>query len=79
MFELIVNFKKCRYSKCNTCTLIKIKLGETEDPQKRMILQDKRARHLRKQKYESICRYIYKKKHTDTVLKYNLFDTSVGK
>lgn len=53
--------------------MIKIKLVETEDPQKRMILQDKRARHLRKQKYESICRI----KYMDTVLKYNLYE--VGK
>lgn len=44
--------KNCRFSKCNTCTLIKIKLGETKDPQKRKLLQEKRARHLRKQNLE---------------------------
>uniref|UniRef100_K1QPN2 DUF7869 domain-containing protein n=1 Tax=Magallana gigas TaxID=29159 RepID=K1QPN2_MAGGI len=43
--------KHNRFSKCDTCTLIKTKLGETRDPAKRAILIEKREKHLRLQKY----------------------------
>uniref|UniRef100_A0A8W8MNN4 DUF7869 domain-containing protein n=1 Tax=Magallana gigas TaxID=29159 RepID=A0A8W8MNN4_MAGGI len=42
------------FSKCDTSTLIKTKLGETRDPAKRAILIEKREKHLRLQKPTSI-------------------------
>lgn len=44
--------KHNRFSKCDTCTLIKTKLGETRDPAKRAILIEKREKHLRLQNME---------------------------
>ncbi|XP_061171052.1 uncharacterized protein LOC133180592 [Saccostrea echinata] len=44
--------KNNRFSKCNVCTEIKIKLGETRDAQERMMLQKKRDNHLKKQNIE---------------------------
>ncbi|XP_065942826.1 uncharacterized protein [Magallana gigas] len=46
--------KHNRFSKCDTSTLIKTKLGETRDPAKRAILIEKREKHLRLQKWGSV-------------------------
>lgn len=47
---LYIMFQHNRFSKCDTCTLIKTKLGETRDPAQRAILIEKREKHLRLQK-----------------------------